>query len=296
MNKILNPNYGITAATNIDMFKGEDMVEIVTDGYGKIYAYPEDIRKIAPFVNKVKNGMKSISLGNFDENGEFVPIMCHLSPYYDQYGKRLGEDMVLYGHPEDNGPVAIKELPKEAQDEINHIRHAKDNNVHFFSFDEEKNESIYQAAYEYKASTQTIRKRLCDYLAIKDIRILMPKEHAKRDLTEDEKNFRWALNKYFYQSKKLSLKQVYKKLIKEKYMDSKGNISENYPQFHKFRYFYYKNRSESNFIISRLGRGEYDRNFRPLLGEGIREFCPAVGYGLLDSTTCDIFLVDRNIY
>ena len=158
--------------------------------------------------------------------------------------------------------------------------------------DEEKNESIFQAAYEYKASTQTIRKRLCDYLAIKDIRILMPKEHAKRDLTEDEKNFRWALNKYFYQSKKLSLKQVYKKLIKEKYMDSKGNILQNCPQFYKFRYFYYKNRSESNFIISRLGRGEYDRNFRPLLGEGIREFCPAVGYGLLDSTTCDIFLVD----
>ena len=49
MNKILNPNYGITDATNIDMFKGDDMVEIVTDGYGKIYAYPEDIRKIAPF-------------------------------------------------------------------------------------------------------------------------------------------------------------------------------------------------------------------------------------------------------
>lgn len=158
--------------------------------------------------------------------------------------------------------------------------------------DEEKNESIYQAAYEYKVSTQTIRKRLCDYLAIKDIKILMPKEHAKRDLTEDEKNFRWALNKYFYQSKKLSLKQVYKKLIKEKYMNFKGNILQNCPQFHKFRYFYYKNRSESNFIISRLGRGEYDRNFRPLLGEGIREFCPAVGYGLLDSTTCDIFLVD----
>ena len=128
------------SVTAYDM-QGEEMVEIVTDGYGKIYAYPEDIRKIAPFVNKVKNGMKSISLGKFDDNGEFVPIMCHLSPYYDQYGKRLGEDMVLYGNPVDNGPVAIKELPKEAQDEIHHIRHAKDNNVHFFSFDEEKNES-----------------------------------------------------------------------------------------------------------------------------------------------------------
>ena len=93
MNKIFNPDYGTTAATNMDMFKGEDMIEIVTDGYGKIY--PEDIRKIAPFVNKVKNGMKSITLGNIDDNGEFVPIMCNMSPYYDQDGKRLGEDMVL---------------------------------------------------------------------------------------------------------------------------------------------------------------------------------------------------------
>lgn len=141
MNKILNPDYGTTAATNMDMFKGEDMIEIVTDGYGKIYAYPEDIRKIAPFINKVKNGMKSITLGNIDDNGEFVPIMCNMSPYYDQDGKRLGEDMVLYGNPKDNDPVPLNELPKETQDEINHIRHAKDNNVHFFSFDEEKNES-----------------------------------------------------------------------------------------------------------------------------------------------------------
>lgn len=141
MNKIFNPDYGTTAATNMDMFKGEDMIEIVTDGYGKIYAYPEDIRKIAPFVNKVKNGMKSITLGNIDDNGEFVPIMCNMSPYYDQDGKRLGEDMVLYGNPKDNDPVPLNELPKETQDEINHIRHSKDNDVHFFSFDEEKNES-----------------------------------------------------------------------------------------------------------------------------------------------------------
>ena len=99
------------------------------------------MRKIAPFVNKVKNGMKSITLGNIDDNGEFVPIMCNMSPYYDQDGKRLGEDMVLYGNPKDNDPVPLNELPKETQDEINHIRHAKDNDVHFFSFDEEKNES-----------------------------------------------------------------------------------------------------------------------------------------------------------
>ena len=159
---------------------------------------------------------------------------------------------------------------------------------------EDKNEAIYQAAFDYKASTQTIRKRLCDYLAFRDIRILMPKAYAKRELTEDQKNFRWALNKYFYQSKKLTLRQTYKKMIKEKYLDSNGMIVNNCPKIHQFTYFYRTHKSESNFIISRLGRGEYDRNFRPLLGEGIRELCPAIGYGLLDSTTCDIFLVDDN--
>ena len=137
MNKILNPNYGITAATNIDMFKGEDMVEIVTDGYGKIYAYPEDIRKIAPFVNKVKNGMKSIKIGSFDEEGEFVPEICHMSPYYDQDGDRIGDDMVLYGNPENNRPRPISELPKDEQDYINEFKHSRDNEAHLFTFDED---------------------------------------------------------------------------------------------------------------------------------------------------------------
>ena len=43
-----------------------------------------------------------------------------------------------------------------------------------------------------------------------------------------------------------------------------------------------------------MGRGEYERNYRPLLGEGVREFCPSIGYGMVDSTTCDIYLVDDN--
>ena len=115
---------------------------------------------------------------------------------------------------------------------------------------EDKNEAIYQAAFDYKASTQTIRKRLCDYLAFSDIRILMPKAYAKRELTEDQKNFRWALNKYFYQSKKLTLRQTYKKMIKEKYLDSNGMIVDNCPKIHQFTYFYRTHKSESNFIIS----------------------------------------------
>ena len=151
---------------------------------------------------------------------------------------------------------------------------------------------MYKASLDYGVSIQTIRHRLCDYLVFQNIVVLAPKAKRVRELSEDEKNFRWALNKYFYNSKKLSLRQAYKFLIRDKYVGSDGKILQNCPKFHQFKYFYYKNRSESNFIISRWGRGEYDRNHRPLLGDGVRDFFPSIGFGMLDSTTCDIYLVN----
>lgn len=150
----------------------------------------------------------------------------------------------------------------------------------------------FKASLDYGVSLQTIRHRLCDYLAFQNIVILAPKVKKNKELSEDQQNFRWALNRYFYDSKKLSLRQTYKFLIRDKYMDSDGKILQNCPKFHQFRYFYYKNRNKSNFIISRLGKGEYKKNFRPLLGDGVRSYFPSIGYGMLDSTTCDIYLVN----
>ncbi len=151
---------------------------------------------------------------------------------------------------------------------------------------------MYKASLDYEVSVQTIRHRLCDYLVFQNIVVLAPKDKKNKELSDDEKNFRWALNKYFYNSKKFSLRQTYKFLIRDKYMDSNGKIFQNCPKFHQFKYFYYKNRNESNFIISRFGRGEYDRYYRPLLGDSVKDFCPTIGYGMLDSTTCDIYLVN----
>ena len=158
--------------------------------------------------------------------------------------------------------------------------------------DDERRVAIQESANRYSVSLQTIRHRLCDYLAFQDIAVLAPAAKRIKELSDDERNFRWALNKYFYNSKKLSLRQAYKYLIRDKYLDSNGNILQNCPKFHRFKYFYYKNRKESNYIISRWGRGEYDRNHRPLLGDSVRDFCPSIGYGMLDSTTCDIYLVN----
>ena len=46
------------------------------------------------------------------------------------------------------------------------------------------------------------------------------------------------------------------------------------------------------YYISRDGIKDYQRNNRPLLGDGVQQFAPAVGVGMLDSTICDIYLVD----
>ena len=105
---------------------------------------------------------------------------------------------------------------------------------------------------------------------------------------------RWALNKYFYTSRENSLKTAYLYLLKEKYLDKEGKLKEDHPSFYQFRYFYRKTRSEQNFLISRKGLTDYQRNHRPLLGEGIHEYAPNIGTAMLDSTICDIYLVDEN--
>ena len=66
-------------------------------------------------------------------------------------------------------------------------------------------------------SKQTIRKYLCLYLAFQNVTALAPPAKAEpKDLTQDEKNFRWALNKFYYTQQKLSLTTAYTKKLEIK--------------------------------------------------------------------------------
>ena len=47
------------------------------------------------------------------------------------------------------------------------------------------------------------------------------------------------------------------------------------------------------YYISRDGIKSYQRNNRPLTGDKIQEYAPAVGVGMFDSTICDIYLVNE---
>ena len=157
----------------------------------------------------------------------------------------------------------------------------------------ERSQMVALAAEMHQTSKQTIRSYLCRYLAYLDITALAPqKRNTDRPLTPDEKSMRWALNRFFYSRNKASLATAYTMMLKEKYCDETGSLAEQYPSFYQFRYFYRKTRNWQNFYISRNGLTDYQRNNRPLTGEGVREFAPAAGVGLLDSTICDIYLIN----
>ena len=63
---------------------------------------------------------------------------------------------------------------------------------------------IEKAAGEHDISKQTVRNYLKMYLTYNSVSALIPKHRTAKEkpLTETEKNFRWAVNKYVYSRKK----------------------------------------------------------------------------------------------
>lgn len=163
----------------------------------------------------------------------------------------------------------------------------------FVSDDYMRSLLINQISNTQGISKQTIRKYLCVYLVYQNISCLAPKEKSKKLLSQDEKNFRWALNRYYYSYLKHTVKGTYFLMLKDKYTDRSGNLIDGYPPFHRFRYFYTKTKNEQNRIISREGLSKYKRNYRPLVNGGVNAFANSIGVGMFDSTILDIYLINE---
>lgn len=164
----------------------------------------------------------------------------------------------------------------------------------FVSDQKKRKELINSIASMKSISKQTIRYYLCLYLVYQNISILIRKQSVKESvLSQDAKNMRWALNKFFYTKHKNSLSVAYTLLLKEKYCDSLGNLLPEYPSFYQFRYFYRRTKKMQTYYISRDGLKDYQKNNRPLLGDGIQEYASSVGMGMLDATVCDIYLINE---
>lgn len=162
----------------------------------------------------------------------------------------------------------------------------------FVSDTKQRTYIINQIAAEKNVSKQTIRNYLCLYLVYQNEAVFCPKQKEEKELTEDEKNMRWGLNKFYYNQHKNSLSTAYTMMLRAKYCDESGRVLPEHPSINQFRYFEKKYRKRQNYYISRNGLKDYQKNHRPLLGDGIQEFAPHVGVGMLDATVCDIYLVN----
>lgn len=152
--------------------------------------------------------------------------------------------------------------------------------------------AIRKAAADNGLSTKTVKNYLCTYLAYQSKEALAPSEKAARVLSADEKNFRWALNKFFYTRHGKNLADTFTALLQSRYSDAEGRILPDHPSINSFRRYYRAHRSLQKLYITQEGIKGYQKDYRPLLGENVQQFAPVVGYGLLDSTICDIYLVD----
>jgi len=124
----------------------------------------------------------------------------------------------------------------------------------FVGNEKKRSSMITDVAADRCVSKQTIRNYLWLYLAYQDISALAPKQKQEdRPLTQDEKNMRWALNKFFYTRHKNSLNTAYTLMLKEKYCDSSGVLLSEYPSIHQFKYFYRKYNKMQTYYISREG-------------------------------------------
>lgn len=192
-------------------------------------------------------------------------------------------------------PIDMKELGRKEKKFVHEHFTMIAGILPFIGSKNERSHIINMIAENKNVSKQTIRYYLCLYLAYQDASVFTPKTRTKeRELTPDEKIIRWSLNKFYYTQKKHSLQTAYTMMLKEKYCDDEGNLIEKYPSFYQFRYFYRTHKNLQNFYISRNGIKDYQKNYRPLTGEGVQQFAPHVGVGMLDATICDIYLVNHS--
>ncbi len=163
----------------------------------------------------------------------------------------------------------------------------------FVSSEVMRSEAVRKIAEDNNITQQTVRKYLCEYLSSYDIRSLAPKERREKALSEDEKVMRKSLNKWYYTTKKRTLKNVYTLMLQNYYCDAGGRLAGEYPSLRQFRYFFHKYNQKEKELISRESLSNYQRNYRPLVGNGIQAFASNIGTGMLDATICDIYLANE---
>lgn len=122
---------------------------------------------------------------------------------------------------------------------------------------------------------------------------------AKPRLPIRNSTYDWAIRKFYYSAKKLSLRGAFEMMLVQKFTDSNGSLMPDAPSWGSFRSYFYRHDFNKNpqKIISRDGLSHYQRNCRPAFGR-VSEWRTQPGSFQMDATQADTYLVstlDRSV-
>lgn len=147
-------------------------------------------------------------------------------------------------------------------------------------------------AKEIAASSQTTTKRVLRIF----YRYLAKGELGSHPVREPKKrpDFDWAIQKFYFSAKRLSLRAAYDMMIVQRFTDEKGQIRNDAPSWSSFQRYYYNRdyHKKPEKVISREGLSHYQRNCRPAFGSA-SDWRPQPGAYQMDVTEADIYLVSR---
>lgn len=155
-----------------------------------------------------------------------------------------------------------------------------------------RNQKIKELAEREGTTGKRIQKLYFRQLAGRSL--VEERKLLEKSETQEQKNYRWAIDTFYYSAKKMSLRSAYDMMLLSKYTDADGRLLETHPSWHCFRHYFYKGgyHAKSRNTIARNGLTDYQRNKRPLFGSAM-SWRDRIGAFQMDATQADIYLVSR---
>lgn len=146
------------------------------------------------------------------------------------------------------------------------------------------------AAHQYQTTARRILRLYYRYLATG--RVTTRREPRKR--TQNNQAIERAIRRYYYGSKRLSLRAAYEMMLLEDYVGQDGEMDSDAPTWSQFRHYYYGHslHKDPQKVIAREGLTKYQRDHRPAWGSSAG-WRPQPGSYQMDATQADIYLVSR---
>lgn len=146
-----------------------------------------------------------------------------------------------------------------------------------------------EAAQQHQTTTRRILRLYYRYLATGQLTKKRTQQTSKSNQTIER-----AIRRYYYGSKRLSLRAAYEMMLLEDYVGHNGEFDSDAPTWSQFRHYYYDKGYHKNpqKVIAREGLTKYQRDHRPAWGSSAG-WRPQPGSYQMDATQADIYLVSR---